>query len=49
MILDNTKNGKIISDEDISPLLEYKNPVIVMMSCASISHLKDNYKEKVSK
>ena len=48
MILDNTKNGKIISDDDISPLLEYKNPVVVMMSCASISHLKENYIKKIS-
>ena len=49
MILDNTKNGKLISDDDISPLLEYKAPVVVMMSCASIAHLKENYIEKISK
>ena len=49
MILGNTKNGKLISDEDISPLLEYKQPVIVMMSCASISHLKDNYMKRIEK
>jgi UDP-N-acetylmuramate--alanine ligase len=43
MILDNTKNGKIISDDDTSALLQYDNPVICMMSCASISHLKEDY------
>ena len=46
MILDNTKNGKIISDDDTSSLLEYDKPVICMMSCASISHLKDDYKKR---
>ena len=49
MILDNTKNGKLISDEDITPLLQYKNPVVVMMSCASISHLKENYISRLEK
>ena len=49
MILDNTKNGKIISDEDITPLLQYEKPVIVMMSCASISHLKENYINRLEK
>ena len=43
MILDNTKNGKIITDTDTSALLDYEKPVICMMSCASISHLKEDY------
>ena len=43
MIIDNTKNGKIIDENDISSLLEYEKPVICMMSCASITHLKENY------
>ena len=47
MILDNTKNGKIISDEDTSSLLEYNKPVVCMMSCASISHLKEDYKKRL--
>ena len=46
MILDNTKNGKLISDTDTSALLEYEKPVICMMSCASISHLKEDYKKR---
>ena len=47
MILDNTKNGKLISDSDTSPLLEYDKPVICMMSCASISHLKEDYIKRI--
>ena len=47
MIIDNTKNGKIISDSDTSCLLEYKDPVVCIMSCASISHLKDDYKKRI--
>jgi len=43
MILDNTKNGKIITDNDTSALLQYDKPVICMMSCANISHLKEDY------
>ena len=43
MILDNTKNGKIITDTDTSALLQYDKPVICMMSCANISHLKEDY------
>ena len=46
MILDHTKNGKIISDDDTEELLNYDKPVICMMSCASISHLKDDYKQR---
>lgn len=47
LILDNTKNGKLISDDDTSSLLAFDKPVIVMMSCASISHLKEDYKKRV--
>ena len=47
MILDNTKNGKIITDTDTSELLKYSNPVICMMSCANISHLKEDYIERI--
>lgn len=46
MILDNTKNGKLISDTDTTELLQYEKPVICMMSCASISHLKEDYKKR---
>ena len=49
MILDNTKNGKIIDEKDISELLSYEKPVICMMSCASISHIKEEYKEAKEK
>ena len=43
MIIDNTKNGKILNEDDISELLSYKDCVICFMSCASISHLKEKY------
>ena len=48
MIIANTKNGKIISDDGnllFNELLHdnISNPVVVMMSCASISHLKDDF------
>ncbi len=42
-VLDLIPNGEIISEESISKLLEYKNNVICFMSCASISHLKEEF------
>ena len=41
LILDNTRNGKLLDENDISDLLTHKGNVFVFMSCASISHLKE--------
>ena len=49
VIFDLLNNGEMIDDEHIDSLLKHKNAVICFMSCASIAHLKDNYKEKYSK
>lgn len=43
LVLDNIKDGEIIDEDTVSKLLKHKNSVICFMSCASISHLKDNY------
>lgn len=48
-IFDLLNNAEMIDDEHIDSLLKHKNAVICFMSCASIAHLKDNYKEKYSK
>lgn len=44
VILDLLNNGEIIDEESVSKLLVHDNSVICFMSCASIAHLKDNYK-----
>ena len=41
MILDGLNSGEMIYD-DLSKLLEFKDEVICFMSCASISHMKEN-------
>lgn len=43
MILELIPGGEIIDEYSINKLSDYKNAVICFMSCASISHLKDNY------
>lgn len=43
-ILDELKNGEMISEGEEGKLLKHKNAVICFMSCASIAHLKENYK-----
>ena len=48
IIFDLLKNGEMISEGNINSLLKHDNAVICFMSCASIAHLKDNYKEKYS-
>lgn len=45
VILDLLKNGEMISDSSVMKLLQHKKSVICFMSCASISHMKDSYKE----
>lgn len=44
MILDKIPDGKIISEETVSQLQNYQNAVICFMSCASIAHLIEAYK-----
>ena len=45
IILDLLKNGEMIGDSSVMKLLQHKKAVICFMSCASISHMKDSYKE----
>ena len=45
LILNLLKNGKMIDEKTIDQLKEEENAVICMMSCASIEHLKQAYKE----
>ena len=47
MILDNSKKGKLLLESDISDLLTHKDNVFVFMSCASISHLKEDLISKL--
>ena len=42
LILDKMKKGKLLIESDISDLLTHKDNVFVFMSCASISHLKED-------
>ena len=48
-IFDLLDNGEMIDDNSLDSLLKHNNAAICFMSCASIAHLKDNYKEKYSK
>ena len=45
IILEKLKNGEMIDEVSINKLLKHKNAVVCFMSCASISHLKEKYKE----
>ena len=45
IILDHIKDGEIIDEKSISKLLPYKNDVICFMSCASVSHLIEEFKK----
>ena len=47
MILEKTRNGKLLIESDISDLLTHKDNVFVFMSCASISHLKEDLISKL--
>lgn len=46
VIFDLLKNGEMIDEHNITNLVNHKNAVICFMSCASISHLKEEYKNK---
>lgn len=47
IILDEIENSEIISEETINQLLNYKEEVICFMSCASISHLIEEFKRNL--
>ena len=47
MILDKMSKGKLLLEDDISDLLTHKDNVFVFMSCASISHLKEDLISKL--
>ena len=47
MILDKSSKGKLLLESDISDLLTHKDNVFVFMSCASISHLKEDLISKL--
>lgn len=44
IILNNLKNGEIITEDTVSKLLIHDNSVLCFMSCASVAHLIENYK-----
>ncbi len=48
VIFDLLNNGEMISDSELGTLTDYDDSVVCFMSCASISHLKDNYKNKIN-
>lgn len=47
-VLENIKDGEIIEEETVEKLLEYKDNVICFMSCASITHLKEEFERLIS-
>ncbi len=49
LIIEGLRDGDIISEETIDKLKDELDSVICFMSCASISHLIDSFKELVSK
>ena len=49
VIFDGLNNGYMASDTDIYDIAKHKGSVICIMSCASISHLKENLIEELKK
>ena len=47
MITDKITNSEIIDENNVKFIKEYKNSVICIMSCASVSHLIDNIKSEL--
>ena len=45
LITDKLENGKIIDENYLNELKQYKNEVFCIMSCATVTHLIDNLKE----
>lgn len=44
VIFDLLNDGEMINDESVEKLLKHNDAVICFMSCASIAHMKENYK-----
>ncbi len=49
VIFDLLKNGEMVSEDTANILTKHDNAVMCFMSCASIAHLKENYKNEYSK
>lgn len=49
ILLEKIPNSEMITEESIEKLLCHNNSVLCFMSCASVSHLIDNYKKMTSK
>ncbi len=49
VIFDGLNNGEMMSDKEVSSLATHKGSVICIMSCANISHLKENLIEELNK
>lgn len=47
LILENTRNGKLLDEKEIDDLVSHKGNIYVFMSCASISHLKEDLISKI--
>jgi len=47
IILKGLKNGEIITEDSTQKLLKHKNSVFCFMSCASVTHLIENYKKSL--
>lgn len=43
LIFDLLNNGEMISEENINPLLEFKNEVVCFMSCANIEQMRKDF------
>lgn len=43
-IVDHLNNGEIIGEDTVEKLLSHKGSVVLFMSCADISHLKEDFK-----
>lgn len=48
LIFDLLENGEMIAEGEADKLLEFKNQVVCFMSCASIEHLKQEFKKRLS-
>ncbi len=44
-ILQHMDNGKLLMENDVSTLLQYKDSVIVFLSCASVAHMISDFKK----
>jgi len=49
VIFDGLSNGEMMSDKEVNSLATHKGSVICIMSCANISHLKENLIEELNK